>query len=53
MIVRDDFSRYTWVYPLRHKSEAREKFKLLLAENNLGTAPSAVLRVRSDDGGSS
>ncbi|CAN0395341.1 unnamed protein product, partial [Discosporangium mesarthrocarpum] len=49
MVVRDDFSRYTWVYPLRRKSEASEKFKLFLAENNLDTVPSAVLRVRSDD----
>ncbi|CAN0158854.1 unnamed protein product, partial [Discosporangium mesarthrocarpum] len=51
MVVRDDFSRYTWVYPLRRESEASEKLKLFLAENNLDTVPSAVLRVCSDDGG--
>ncbi|CAM9722966.1 unnamed protein product, partial [Discosporangium mesarthrocarpum] len=51
MIVRDDFSSYTWVYPLRLKSKANGKFNLFFAENNSGSVPSAVLRVRSDDGG--
>ncbi|CAN0320247.1 unnamed protein product, partial [Discosporangium mesarthrocarpum] len=50
MVVWDDFSRYMCVYPLRRKSEVSEKFKFFLAENNLDTVPSAVLRVRSDDG---
>ena len=27
LIVRDDFSRYTWVYFMRHKSDAAETFK--------------------------
>ena len=27
LIVRDDCSRYTWVYGLRHKSDASEMFE--------------------------
>ena len=27
LIVRNDFSRYTWVYFMRHKSDAAEMFK--------------------------
>ena len=37
LIVRDDFSRYTWVYLMRHhKSDAAEMFKQLLADIRAG-----------------
>jgi len=28
----DDFSRYGYIYPIKHRSEALEKFKIFKAE---------------------
>ncbi|KAH9753212.1 retrovirus-related pol polyprotein from transposon RE1 [Citrus sinensis] len=46
----DDFSRYTWIYPLKLKSEAFEVFKLfkLQVENQLSTT---IKNLQSDWGG--
>ena len=48
MIIRDDLTRYTWVYFLKQKSEAAETFEQFLSDvRDLGE----VETVRSDDGG--
>ena len=51
LIVRDDFSRYTWVYFMRHKSDAVETFKQFLSDTRADGVPSQVVTVRSDGGG--
>ncbi|CAN0484336.1 unnamed protein product, partial [Discosporangium mesarthrocarpum] len=51
MIVRDDYSRFSWVYyPLKKKSEASEAFKGFLSEFHLTQVTGAEMTVRSDDG---
>ena len=39
LIVCDDCSRYTWVYFMRHKSDAAEIFKLLFADTRADGVP--------------
>ena len=51
LIVRDDFSRYTWAYFMRHKSDAADMFKQFLADTHADDVPSQVVTVRSDGGG--
>ena len=51
LIVRDDFSRYTWVYFMRHKSDAPETFKQFLSDTCADGVPSQVVIVRSNGGG--
>ena len=34
--LRDDFSRYTWVYFVRHKSDAARLFEQFLADSRAG-----------------
>ena len=51
LIVRDDFSRYTWVYFMRHKPDAAETFKQFLSDTRADGVPSQVVTVRSDGGG--
>ena len=51
LIVREDFSRYTWVYFMRHKSDAAEMFEQFLADTRTDGVPSKVVIVRSDGGG--
>ena len=48
MLVRDDFSRYSWVYLLQHKSEAADAFETFLADTR---TDGSVEIVRSDNGG--
>ena len=50
-IVRDDFSRYTWVNVMRHKPDAAETFKQFLSDTRADGVPSQVVTVRSDGGG--
>ncbi|CAN0470622.1 unnamed protein product [Discosporangium mesarthrocarpum] len=50
-IIRDDFSRFMRVYPLKAKSDAYGALELFLAENNADKAHHLVLTVHSDDGG--
>jgi hypothetical protein len=50
IVFVDDYSRFTWIYPLRTKAEAFEtfvKFKLF-AENNFSTK---IKQLQSDGGG--
>ena len=51
MVVRDDHSRFMWVYFVRHKSDAAESFRQFVADNRATRFPSDVKIVRSDDGG--
>ena len=50
-LIRDDFTRMTWVYFLRKKSDATEAFKQFLADVRADGVPSTVEVVRSDGGG--
>ena len=49
--VRDIFSRYPWVYYMRHKSDAAALFEQFLACSRAGGVTSTVVIVRSDGGG--
>ena len=51
MLVKDDFSRYAWVYFLKHKSDAADAFRKFLADVRADGVPSKVEIVRSDNGG--
>ena len=51
MLVKDDFSRYAWVYFLKHISEAAGAFRKVLADVRADGVPSKVEIVRSDNGG--
>ena len=51
IIIRDDFSRYAWLYFISHKSDAAEAFKQFLADLRVEGTPSEVVAVRSDNGG--
>ena len=51
LIVRADFSRYSWMHCMRHKSDAAELFKQFLANTRTDGVPSKVVIVRSDGGG--
>ena len=50
LIVRDDCTRFTRVYFLRHKSDVAGAFESFLAEVRADGTPSAVVTVRSDNG---
>ena len=51
MIVKDDFTRYAWVYFLKQKSDTADAFKKFLVDVRADGVPSEVIIVRSDDGG--
>ena len=51
LIMSDDFSRYTWVYTMRHKSDAAETFNQFLSDTRADSVPSQVVTVRSEGGG--
>ena len=51
LIVRDDHTRFTRVYILAKKSDAASAFESFLAEVRADGTPSAVMCVRSDNGG--
>ena len=48
--MRDDCTRFTRVYCLRHKSDATNAFESFLAEVRADGTPSATMAVRSDNG---
>ena len=50
LIVRDDCTRFTRVYFLRHESDAASAFESFLAEVRADGTPSTVMAVRSDSG---
>lgn len=49
-LIRDDFTRMTWLYFLRHKSDVTYTLKLFLASIRADGGPSTVELVRSNDG---
>ena len=51
LIVRGDFSRYAWVYLMRHKSDAAEMLEHFLADARADVVSSKVVIVRTDGGG--
>ena len=51
MIIRDDYSRFAWMYFVPNKSDAADAFAKLLADLRVEGIPSEVVVVRSDDGG--
>ena len=51
LIVHEDFSRYTGVYFMRHKSDDAEIFGQLLADTHADGGHLRVVIVRSDGGG--
>ena len=51
MIVKEDFTRYAWVYFLERRSDAADAFRKVLADMRGDGVPSEVERVRSDNGG--
>ena len=48
LIIRDCFTRFTWLFFLKHKSEAAESFERFLG---LVREHGSVMKVRSDEGG--
>ena len=46
LVVRDDFSRHTWVYFKRHKSDAARVFTQFLADTRGDGVPSKMAIVR-------
>ncbi|KAK0570630.1 hypothetical protein LWI29_004098 [Acer saccharum] len=52
LVVVDDFSRFTWTYFLREKSEAFEKFKMLCVkiQNEKTSHIKSIKKIRSDHG---
>ena len=50
-LVKDDYSRHAWVYPLKHKSDSRDAFMEILADARDDRVPFKVEIVRSDNGG--
>jgi hypothetical protein len=48
----DDFSRFTWTYFLREKSETFDKFKMLCTklQNEMNSNIKSIKRIRSDHG---
>ena len=50
LIVRDDYTRFTRVYFMRHKSDAASAFESFLAEVRADGTPSTVMAVRLDNG---
>ena len=51
MIIRDDFSRYAWLYFISQKCDAAEAFKQFLADLRVEGIPLEVVVLRSDNGG--
>ena len=51
MVVKDDFTRRTWLYFLKNISDAGRAFRSLLASVRADGIPSLVEIVRSDNGG--
>ena len=51
MVIRDDYSRYTWIYFISHKSDAGDTFAKFLSDLRLEGIPLEVVVIKSDDGG--
>ena len=48
MIIRNNLSRYAWLYFISHKSDATEAFKQFLADLRVEGIPSEVVVVVYD-----
>ena len=51
LLVRDCYTRFTWIYFLKSKSEAVDCFRRFLCDVRADGVPSKVQKVRSDSGG--
>ena len=51
MLVKNDLSRYAWMYFLQHKSEAADAFRKFLADARADGVPSKVEIARLDNRG--
>ena len=51
MIIKDDYSRDTWMCFISHKSDPADTFAKFLSDLRLGGIPSDVVVLRSDGGG--
>ena len=51
LLICDDFSRFTWTYFMRQKSDADTLLGQFLVDERVAGIPSAVEVVRSDEGG--
>ncbi|CAM9894135.1 unnamed protein product, partial [Ascophyllum nodosum] len=51
LLICDDFSRFTWTYFMRQKSDTVTLFEQFLANERVAGNPSAVEVVRLDEGG--
>ena len=51
LLICDDFSRFTWTYFMRLKSDTVTLFEQFLADERVAGIPSAVEVVRLDEGG--
>ena len=51
VIIKDDYSRYAWMYFISHKSDATDAFARFLSDLRLEGVPPEVVVVRLDDGG--
>ena len=50
LLICDDFSRFTWTYFMRQKSDTVALFEQFLADERVAENTSAVEVVRSDEG---
>lgn len=50
-IIRDDYSRYVWLYFISHNSDRADRFAKFLSDFKLETTPHEVVVIRHDDGG--
>ena len=51
MLVKNDLSRYAWMYFMQHKSEAADAFRKFLADVRADGVPSKVEIATSDNRG--
>lgn len=51
MVVKDDFSRFTWLYIFKRNKEVSNAFNMFLIDVRAVSLPSKVKIVRSDNGG--
>ena len=51
LLICDDFSRFSWTYFMRQKSDVVALFQQFLADERVAETPSAVEAVRLDEGG--
>ena len=51
LLICDDFSRFTWTYFMRQKSDTVALFEQFLADECVAGTPSAVKMIRSDEMG--